>query len=338
MALAVAQYHFATALGWTLQGPDPLWQRAMAKAGAYGVEGFFILSGFAFFYVYGQANFDRRALGQFWLKRFLRLAPLFYTVLAMNLLFRLPGASFASPRLLVENLFLAFGFIHPNHALVVGGWSIGVEIVFYSVFPLLALVARRGWPWLVGLAVLLFLWSWSQNMNIVPGTIWYERFHAYVQVRNHAFLFLLGGLTAELRRRVGFRFSRAQGLTLAAATILAIVLWRPSFWYHLQMMSGSTRYGLVLLCWLLVTVAAFTDLPFAPGRRGIAHLGDWSYGIYLLHPLALQILMAVQMPGARWADGWIFLLGNAMTLLLAAASWHWLESPAMRLPNRRIER
>jgi peptidoglycan/LPS O-acetylase OafA/YrhL len=100
------------------------------------------------------------------------------------------------------------------------------------------------------------------------------------------------------------------------------------------MMMGSTRYGLSLLCWLLVTVMAFTDIRTVPGRRRITRLGDWSYGIYLLHPLALQGLMALQAGRAPWADGWIFLLANTMTLLLAAASWRWLEGPAMRLPER----
>jgi peptidoglycan/LPS O-acetylase OafA/YrhL len=334
MALAVAQYHFATVLGWTLQATDPLWQRAMAKAGAYGVQGFFILSGFAFFHVYGQTIFDKRGLAGFWLKRFLRLAPLFYAVLAINLLFRLPAASFGSTQFLVENLTLTFGFIHPNHAWVLGGWSIGVEVVFYAAFPVLAWVARRGWPWLVGLAVLLFIWSWHQNMHVVPDTVWFDRFHAYVQVRNHAFLFLLGGLSADFRRRVVFRFTPAQGLAAAALVVLAMVCWRPYFWYHLQMMMGSTRYGLSLLCWLLVTVMAFTDIQGVPWRRNITQFGDWSYGIYLLHPLALQGLMALQVGRTRWADGWVFLLANTLTLLLAAASWRWLEGPAMKLPER----
>jgi len=306
----------------------------MAKAGAYGVQGFFILSGFAFFYVYGRAMFDKKGLGRFWLKRFLRLAPLFYTVLAINLLFRLPAASFGSTQFLVENVTLTFGFIHPNHAWVEGGWSIGVELVFYSAFPLLAWVARRGWPWLVGMAVLLFIWSWHQNMHLVPDTVWYNRFHAYVRVRNHAFLFLLGGLSAELRRRVIFRLSPAKGFTLALLVVLAMVCWRSHFWYHLQMMSGTTRYGLSGLCWLLVTIMAFTDIRQVPGRHSMTRLGDWSYGIYLLHPLALQGLMALQAGRARWADGWVFLLANGLTLLLAAASWRWLEGPAMKLADR----
>ncbi len=329
LALAVALYHLLTVLGFHLQGSDPLWQRGLAKFGAYGVQSFFILSGFAFFQVHGDLPLEWRALGRFALQRFLRLAPLFYLVMGLNLLFALPAASFATPRLVGENLLLLFGFIHPNHALVTGGWSIGVEVVFYVAFPLLALLGRRGWPWLVAVALALLAWSWGPNMRGIPDTVWWNRFHAYVQVRNHAFLFLLGGLAVELRRRIPRRFPAWAWLVATTLLLLAMVLWRPHFETHLEMMSGSTRYGLAGLCWALVILASLSELKGLPGRGLLTTMGDLSYGIYLLHPPVILAVLSLKLGPAATLS-----LSLGLTLALAWASRRWIEKPAMGLAKR----
>ena len=333
MALAVVVYHGLTRLGWTLQGADPLWQRGVAKAGVYAVEGFFILSGFAMFHVYRHAGLDLPWLRRFYSRRFLRLAPLFYVVLGVNLLFDLPAAGFATPAMIAENVGLLFGFHHPNRALVTGGWSIGVEAVFYVAFPLLVVVGRRGWPWIAAMAVALWLWSLAHNLRVVPGTPLEGRFHAYVQVRNHAFLFLLGGLVAELRARVPWRLPCGVGALVMASLALLAVLWRPDFERHVDMMGGSTRYGLLSLCWALIATASVTDLGGLPGRRLVPAFGNLSYGIYLLHPLVLAAILAAR--PRLGSDLACLAVTLALTLGLSTLSWRYLERPALDLSRPR---
>ena len=243
----------------------------------------------------------------------------------------MPAAAFATPRILAENLLLIFGFIHPNHALVTGGWSIGVEVVFYAAFPLLAWFGRRGWIWMGAMALALFAWSWHQNMVVVPGTVWWDRFHAYVQVRNHAFLFLLGGLLVELRRRIPQRLPFWGGLAMGLLLLLAMLFWRPHFDTHLEMMMGSTRYGLAALMALLVGLAAFTQMGAAPGRRGLLGLGDMSYGLYLIHPLAFHWTLEALRGLGLVRDAWALGFGMGSTLLLAWLSHRYLERPLMAL-------
>ena len=145
MALAVAAYHLSV---WTrLTDAGTFANHALAKFGNYGVESFFLLSGFCFFLLYAPERLRGLELARFYGKRFFRIAPLFYLAVALNLLFSLKMGPQPTLRMLAENATLTFGLFHPNHALVTGGWCIGLEFVFYLAFPPLAWLAARWRGW-----------------------------------------------------------------------------------------------------------------------------------------------------------------------------------------------
>jgi peptidoglycan/LPS O-acetylase OafA/YrhL len=66
----------------------------------------------------------------------------------------------------------------------------------------------------------------------------------------------------------------------------------------------------------------------------IVSLGKVSYGLYLLHLTGLFLLQNLIHP----AWGWLLLatkaLGLVMTVILAFASYRWIESPFLRLKDR----
>ncbi len=326
MALAVVVYH--TSLWQDLFAPASVTATTLAKLGIYGVQGFFVISGFCFFHLYGDRVFDGPALRTFFLKRYLRLAPLFYGVVLLNLMFHLKAGPEADFRMLAENATLSFGFFHPNHALVVGGWSIGVEAVFYAAFPALAFLARKHKGWLYLFAALL-AWAstfWSLH-RVLEAEPW-NRFHAYVAVGNHAFLFLLGGILAHLRSQTAFRLRPLPFLALM--TLLAALTLRlhQGFYDHFDIMAGWPRYEFSALCVLTVGVFAFLDVPVSRWLRPFVKLGDWSYGTYLLHPGAAALLTGLGLAQKGWLG---FGLGLALTLAFAALAHRWIEKPAMAL-------
>lgn len=65
------------------------------------------------------------------------------------------------------------------------------------------------------------------------------------------------------------------------------------------------------------------------------YLGRISYGLYVFHGLALVLVVHACKslpPSEKWA---LFpLLALAVTILLAAASYQWLELPFLRLKKR----
>jgi len=332
MALAVAFYHFTVFIPVFQTGRFMAY--TAAKAGNYGVQGFFIISGFCFFYLYTGESFRGRGLWTFHVKRFLRIAPLYYVAVAANLALGLGMARYATPRLVAENATLTFGLFQPNHALVLGGWSIGIEYVFYLAFPLLAWAAGRFRPFLGLAALALLALSMHYTLFVVPyaSRAGDMNFHAYVEVGNHAFLFFLGGLVAQARQRWSWRLTGLSFGLLTAALVLAFVLRYRNFYDHFAVLQGPPRYYLAAVCFGLVAVFAFRDLPPSPFRRAGVFLGDISYSVYLLHPFAQEAITHLAPRALPPAAA--FVLGLGLTLGLAAVTHRWLERPAMDLAKR----
>lgn len=328
MALAVAVYHMSI---WSQLSAAGTWaNNAIAIFGNYGVEGFFVVSGFCFFHLYGESRWGNRELRRFHIKRFFRIAPLYYLAVVLNLILRQPVGPEPTLRMLAENATLTFGLFHPNHALVLGGWSIGIEYVFYLAFPLLALVTRRKLFLYLGAALFVALaLPWSFDKVQAAAHLGEMKFHAYVQIPNHAFLFLLGGIVADVRRRTCWRL-RLPWFLVAVAVLLLLALPRgPVFYDHFDIMAGMARVKYVGICWLAVAVFAFYEVPEHVLRRPFLFLGDTSYSVYLLHPFAWLIVSRLGL-----ASGWSFTLAMLATLGLAGVVYRWIEKPAMGLGRR----
>jgi peptidoglycan/LPS O-acetylase OafA/YrhL len=332
MALAVAFYHFT--IWYPVFQPGRFMAYTAAKAGHYGVEGFFIISGFCFFHIYGPGSFRGRGLRDFHIKRFLRIAPLYYLAVALNVALGLSVGPPPTLRMLAENATLTFGLFHPNHSLVLGGWSIGIEYVFYMVFPLLAWATGKFRPFLLLATLVMVLLSLPYTLWLVPmaSMTGDMKFHTYVQLANHGFLFFLGGLVAQARARIPWRFSRLSFLLLAVALGLVFSRYIRNFYDHFVVMEGPPRYAFAALCLGMAALFAFRDFPASPLKRAGLFLGEISYSVYLIHPFAQEALLRLAPAGLPPVAG--FCLGLALTLGLATLTHRWIERPAMNWGKR----
>jgi peptidoglycan/LPS O-acetylase OafA/YrhL len=108
-----------------------------------GVQMFFVLSAFSLCYSTAGSVSREGWLRDYMIKRIFRIAPLFYAALAAWVLIFWSRGVLPNPYTLVLNLSFTFGLVPGRHeSLVAAGWTIGVEMLFYCVFPL-ALVAVR---------------------------------------------------------------------------------------------------------------------------------------------------------------------------------------------------
>ncbi len=111
--------------------------------GQYGVQLFFLVSAFTLSNSLYQRQ-TNQSLSDFFLRRFFRIAPLFYAAIFYYSWQKMFSSSFSD--FYVENPVLGYSlnltFLHdlfPESidSIVPGGWSIGVEFTFYLLVPLL---------------------------------------------------------------------------------------------------------------------------------------------------------------------------------------------------------
>ena len=334
-ALSVMVYHL---LYW--QGLATL-----STLGTYGVYLFFILSGASLAYVY-----DTRALGTlrgastFLAVRWLRLAPLYIVVCALFLamLAARNGQRVEVGGLWVLlNLSFLFGAFTPSlSSFAIGGWSLGIEFMFYLALPLLVrTLPSRTLRTVLFVALVVLQWIWIDRtvgtLGLAVST------HSYHQVPAFAAYFFAGCLIGHARRSDTLDLSGRWGLVVWAAVAGLLLALAPA-------VSGDELIGVrgvVLPLACIAAVWASGQVVVAPRLRPLAQwLGDVTYGTYLLHPLLFFGFTWFVLP--QWtrepietlpviARCALLVVAVALSCLLAAASERLFERP-VRTAGRRL--
>lgn len=325
MALSVMIYHYAS---WSRALAPGILGNAFAKLGTYAVESFYVLSGFSLLLAYDAADFSKRHThARFFWKRVMRLLPLFAVATLLSLV--RDGAPPDAPWLVVAgHLTLLFGFVSPALSIVTGGWSIGLEMVFYTVFAGAMWLRTRHRAAVAGLAFASLLASlpWAFWL-LTPEASLAAQWRTYVAVPNHLFLFCGGMALAEHMSRHRWLQRGGAWLLLAggglAAVFCAII---PVTIDEIRFVTGVQRLGLALTCMGAVCVFAHARLPDRAWTRALQRLGDLSYGVYLIHPFALWAARQVPIfPGPQFG------LAAALTIFGANVIYDCFELRFMRI-------
>jgi peptidoglycan/LPS O-acetylase OafA/YrhL len=211
--------------------------------------------------------------------------------------------------------------------MVLGGWSIGLEYVFYLAFPLLLLLSRHALL-RYGVTLALLLAAYPYTFGKVQAAPASDTFHTYVQIPNHAFLFMLGALLVDLRSRVRARLPAWAMPVVLVVALAGLFAQGTQVFDHLDVMVGFKRVGFVSACFALVLAFAFARLSERAWFGVPALLGKLSYSVYLLHPFAWVIVRKL-FPGMSPTTSVV--VGLVATLSLSALVYHLCEQPLLRL-------
>ncbi len=323
-AFTVLRWLLASAVmfshGWDLTQParglDPSVALLSFPVSRLAVFLFFTLSGFLV-----AGSLVKRGAVEFALARALRLLPGLWTMLlvvplVLWLVFgTMPLGAFVSDPItrhfLLRNAVLWGGEyrlpgVFPGHPLadVVNGslWTIPIEVRCYIALGLVGaiglLMPRLRFTVLFGVAALVHL---AVPAELVPQLIY---------TRWLAFSFFLGVVAWLWRDRVWLSWPLA--LVVVAGALMA-----PAGFAG-KVAAIQLGFG------YLAIVAAFL-VPQAVKRLS-ATIPDYSYGIYIYAFPAQQAAMALG-AATPWSN---IALGYAMMLPFAAASWHFVEHPALQ--------
>lgn len=294
-----------------------------------GVDLFFLLSGFVMVHVYGAwfaPGISPAGWARYMVRRLLRLYPLHLaTLLAVILLMRLevPDDQLG---ILLQNLTLthAWGF-SDQFLFNAPSWSISAEFAAYLLFPLLAFCLTAAWArvMLLGMAGAAAAWLWQLGAGSLDLDA-IGRAHVLGRVALGFPLGMLLGWAVQTGYGPGARAGRWQMLALAGLVGVFALRW-PEIMaigpFAVLIWATAEDHG-----WLAKTLAN-------PVLRGV---GTVSYGIYMLQWPVMMALFYLQPKLAPYLSGIamdLALVGVFLALLfgLAAASWHWLERPMLRM-------
>lgn len=251
------------------------------RFGYYGVSLFYILSGLTLFLVYSNRTFaDKHTVRLFFYKRILRIFPLLWFVTLVT--FALSKSSISLTDLFL-NLTGLFGFVKWDGAIAPVAWSIGNELVFYSLFPLLLFFLEKNTTaFLIAILVTFGLYAYFSFELIDIASI-DRATRNYMNPSNQAFLFVSGILIGHLytaKKIAPWLLLLTFGMGLAIFTLYPVTGDR------MELVTGTNRLVFTMAC-LLMTLFFF-KYPFQLPRyihQVLAALGAMSYSLYLLHPL-----------------------------------------------------
>ncbi|KAA6455586.1 acyltransferase [Acidobacteria bacterium AB60] len=320
--------------------------------GWVGVDLFFVLSGFLITGILVRTVAHPHYFQNFYIRRSLRIFPLFYGVFALLLIL--------TPLLHLQwqTVHLAFLFYGQNVAALFNGnvehlqpyinlghfWSLAVEEQFYLVWPFTIWIIRDARK-IKRICLVLIGCSIVSRFAIVEFLPGMASTIIYRELPTHCDGLLLGSwLALSLRLSSVEQLERRTRwfIPLASAVLLGILLHTRSVDRYSSWMQ---TFGLTVLPLLFTRLLLKCLIPGAVVHRSfqvasLRFLGRYSYGIYVNHVLFMPALLLLvhwlQMRcHSRAIGGALFVpLWFAGSVLLAVISFKYLESPFLSLKDR----
>lgn len=299
--------------------------------GAWGVDLFFVISGFIMVYINRDTVPGRRAVGGFFFRRAIRIVPLywFYTFIAF-IAFPLLATFPSAPSLtaLVKSLF----FIPDNFPVLLVGWTLNYEIYFYLIFALTLFFPSR---------IRLFLLSLWLGGTCLAGFMSnpfevYWSFNDLSFYSNPIVLEFLAGIY------IGYFLLSEKYLPKWICWLL-ITVSVASYFVSSALVNDIEAYRAAL--WGLPSafiVYSFLCLEHRglKAPRFLEQLGDSSYSLYLSHLFVVMIIAFIwrNLGFEGYVSNGIYIVVSVIAVLaISELSYRYIEKPSFLLLNQLIK-
>lgn len=308
-ALLVVYYHFAISRHIDLR---PFF-------GGFGVELFFVISGFIIAYSAGSSPVD------FFVRRLIRIVPIYWVCT-----FFWAAAIFAVPQLTTESVTLPrlirSLFFIPDDPVLTRGWTLNYEMYFYLMFAIGMFLSRKWAPAICGLLIV------AVTASIALAEPQSNRLAFYGKVI--VLEFLLGSAAFYIWKYSASSFWLVSGIQRwrwpLFAGVIALLVWcataqAMSFPYK-DLLIGLPCFLIILL---MVSVESYGGITIK--NRIIKELGDASYSMYLVHPFVLLPLQRFIYPNSATqpllAKIGLFLVAVVLVSIASVAVYRTIERP-----------
>jgi peptidoglycan/LPS O-acetylase OafA/YrhL len=338
----------------------PSWNAAFIRAGWSGVDLFFVVSGFL---ISGLLFSEYRKTGgirfrRFAIRRAVKIYPAFYAIVVVTVAAHFLQHPFSVQDEIWRHVVHDFFFVQSYWEGTSGHfWSLSVEEHFYILLPLALFFMirkagdRKDDPFTaipkvfvtVAAAVLMARlanaktvvpFDWQRHPYVVPFD--WERYLTPTHLRLDSLLF---GVVISYwyhfhrERFSGFAGRYRHAILGAAGVFLSPLLFVSQYdpWmYTYGFVSVYLGYGCLLTGFLHVSPSALWR-PILIGFRAIAHIGTYSYSIYLWHLTWLDVVVWLNLGHVRFLPILLFYVGAIGVGMVAGKL---IEIPALRLRER----
>lgn len=354
--LMVMVYHFTIYSGMQPYGVTDTLFYKLAGTGWCGVDLFFVLSGFLITGILFDAKESRYYFRNFYIRRVLRIFPLYYgsLLVAFVLLPLILSPSLNYQQMLEEQSW--YWYYLTNVIIAVRGWpsvlafghfwSLAVEEQFYLLWPfVLFLFGRKK---LMLICVVCVVMSLGVRLGL---TLTGHSLAAYVLTPARMDPLALGSLIALIARGPhGLTKLSRWAWPIAGSTILILgplFLLRRGLRAENDIVVQTIGYSLFALLFgavliIALTISSSSRLGTVFNSSGLRFFGRYSYGLYIFHHVivfwvAQHVFSVERFPrllGSQLPGLLLFItLCSVVSVGVALLSWHFFEQPFLKLKN-----
>lgn len=276
--MGILVYHFYS---WTYGTPNAT--TFLGRIGMYGVSIFYVLSGLTLYLVYFNVLqlFSKKEVLNFFIKRFFRIYPLLWLVFVVSIF---QSNHLPNKTTLALNFTGAFSYIRWYDYIGTGTWSIGNELAFYSIFPIICLLVYKSKRWLFVILGCLLVFYLYFAFALLPQSISSNWWHWYIHPLNQGLLFVSGFAIGHFS--IQLKNMKMHWSLLWLLALLFLFWLFPTGIHSMELVTGWTRVAFTLPVVTICFLVFKTDWQIPSYlNQLLAAIGRWSYSLYLLHPL-----------------------------------------------------
>lgn len=342
---------------WGIRETNILDLHFFSLMGELAVTFFFVLSGFLITYLLlvEKEKTGTIAMKQFYMRRVLRIFPLYYLIIFLGLFVfpQIEILDFPEWTDQIDGNFwikvLMYTFFLSNLAIasifpipyVVHVWSIGVEEQFYLLWPFLVKHFKKTFRLLVWIIIIylvfakgfMYLNDFHQGANRLYQVA--ADFLKYTRIDCMA-IGGIGGYAIYLNRTGFLNFIYQKSFQVGLyILILLLIFTQVEFGYF------THEIYAILFCLVILNIGTNKNTFFQFEHPAFKYLGKISYGLYMYNYLCVRLAMIVvqYFYGENVLLGLVgnvllYILSITFTIGLSALSYEYFEKPFLRLKHR----
>jgi len=315
----------------------------LTKSGGVGVIFFFVLSGFLITYIllYEKTSKGQISLKKFFMRRILRIWPLFYAMILfafltpylLNILHLSYSDEGYKPNWLMSMLFLenykmmltnSFPNVSPLRVM----WSLCIEEHFYILWGIAVyFLSYKKVPYLILSSILL-----ANILRIVYSICGIGTVDLFTNIDYFAF----GAIPAYIllfRTEIIDKIEKLPlNLKYSIAFVTVVLIFGfPNFEYEWLEFVTPLIYGVLFSTIIIFTLPQRNSI-LIKDSLWISKLGIFTYGLYLYHTIVINLFLQIKkvLPfDVNWS---VFLILSLLsTILISIISYHFFEKQFLKL-------